>query len=146
MTERFKMAVAVHLFLIRGSQVLLLRRYNTGFEDGNYSVVVGHLDGGEDVIAAAVREAKEEAGIDLRREDVRVVGVMHRKARDERVDFFVAADRWSGEIVNCEPDKCDELSWHDRERLPINTIPYIRQALGNFKAGIWFDIMGFQAE
>jgi len=146
MAERFKMAVAVHLFLIRGQEVLLLRRFNTGYEDGNYSVVAGHLDGGEDVIAAAVREAKEEAGIVLQREDVRAVGVMHRQAHDERVDFFVAAHRWSGEIVNCEPDKCDELRWFDREQLPTNTIPYIRQALDNFKAGIWFDTMGFQAE
>jgi 8-oxo-dGTP diphosphatase len=142
--ERFKAAVAVHVFLLRGREVLLLRRYNTGYEDGNYSVVAGHLDGGEDVIAAAIREAKEEAGIELARSDVRVVGVMHRLESDERIDFFVAAERWAGEIVNCEPDKCDELRWCDLEQLPGNTIPYVQQALDNFRAGIWFDSVGFQ--
>ncbi|MGD8997230.1 MAG: NUDIX hydrolase, partial [Anaerolineae bacterium] len=47
MTERFKLVSAVHLFLVRDGQVLLLRRSNTGYEDGNYSVVAGHLNGDE---------------------------------------------------------------------------------------------------
>jgi NADH pyrophosphatase NudC (nudix superfamily) len=55
------MPVAVHLFLLRGEKVLLQRRYQTGYEDGRYSVIAGHLDGGDTVIAAAVREASEEA-------------------------------------------------------------------------------------
>lgn len=37
--ERFKLVVAVHLILIQNNQILLLRRYNTGYEDRNYSVV-----------------------------------------------------------------------------------------------------------
>jgi hypothetical protein len=32
--DRFKVVAAVHLFLIRDGQVLLLRRFNTGYEDG----------------------------------------------------------------------------------------------------------------
>ncbi len=42
---RFKALVAVHLFLIRDEQVLLLRRYNTGYADGQHSVIAGHLNG-----------------------------------------------------------------------------------------------------
>ena len=41
--NRFSLPSAVHLFLLRGDEVLLLRRYNTGYEDGKYSVVAGHL-------------------------------------------------------------------------------------------------------
>jgi len=33
--ERFKLVSAVHIFLIRDGKVLLLRRFNTGYEDGN---------------------------------------------------------------------------------------------------------------
>src|SRR4051812_27606999 len=61
----FKMVVAVHLFLLRDDQVLLLRRQNTGYEDGNYSVIAGHVEGGEEIKAAMIREAREEAGITL---------------------------------------------------------------------------------
>ena len=57
--------VAVHLILVQDSKVLLLRRYNTGYEDGNYGVVAGHLERDEEIVAAMVREAREEAGIEI---------------------------------------------------------------------------------
>jgi 8-oxo-dGTP pyrophosphatase MutT (NUDIX family) len=126
--------------------VLLLRRANTGYEDGKYSVIAGHLDGGETVVAAAVREAAEEAGIALDPEAVRVVGVMHRRASDERIDFFVAAEAWEGEIRNCEPHKCDELAWFPLDAVPMNTIPYVRRALENFREGRWFDGFGWEGQ
>ena len=142
--ERFVVPVAVHLFLVRGEEVLLLRRAHTGYEDGKYSVIAGHLDGGETVVAAAVREALEEAGVVLDPAEVRVVGVMHRRANDERVDVFVAAEAGSGEIANCEPHKCDALDWFPFEDLPGNTIPYVRRAIENWRAGRWFESFGFE--
>jgi 8-oxo-dGTP diphosphatase len=108
--ERFKLVSAVHIFLIRDGQILLLRRRNTGYEDGNYSVVAGHLNGDEEVKTAAIREAHEEVGIRIAPADLQVVGVMHRKSNDERVDFFLTATLWSGEVTNVEPDKCDRLA------------------------------------
>jgi ADP-ribose pyrophosphatase YjhB (NUDIX family) len=141
--ERFRAFVAVHLFLLRGDAILLLRRLNTGYEDGNYSVIAGHLDGGEEVIAAAVREAHEEAGISIWPEDVTVVGVMHRRSDSERIDFFVTVARWEGEIVNREPEKCDDLAWFPLDRLPLNIVPYVRQAITNYRAGRWFDSFGW---
>ncbi len=143
MTKRFRLLAAVHLFLLRNDAVLLLRRFNTGYEDGNYSVVAGHLDGDEDVIAAAIREAREETGIILASDDVTVVGVMHRKATDERIDFFLAASRWTGAIRNMEPEKCDALTWFPRDALPENVIPSIRRALDNERHGQWFDRYGW---
>jgi 8-oxo-dGTP diphosphatase len=144
-SERFRAIVAVHLFLLRGDAILLLRRSNTGYEDGNYSVIAGHLDGGEEVIAAAVREAYEEARIRIAPEDVTVVGVMHRRSDTERIDFFVAATRWRGEITNGEPEKCDELAWFPFDHLPANVIPYIRRAIQNARAGRWFDSFGWDS-
>lgn len=141
---RFKLACAVHLFLRRGNEVLLLRRFQTGYEDGNYSVIAGHLDGDEEVVAAAVREAREEAGIELDPADVQVVGVMHRRSNDERVDFFVTASRWAGVVTNMEPDKCDDLSWFDLDELPPNVIPYVWRALANYRQGAWFDSYGWE--
>ncbi len=143
--ERFQTPVAVHVVLMRHNEVLLLQRANTGYEDGNYSVVGGHLNGGETVKEAAIREALEEAGIQIAPENVEVVGVTHRReSSQERIDFFVAASRWQGEIENREPHKCSELAWYDLDRLPANVIPYVRQALANYRRGVWFDSFGWE--
>ncbi|KEO82403.1 NUDIX hydrolase [Tumebacillus flagellatus] len=144
MSERFTMPVAVHLFFVRDREILLLRRWNTGYEDGNYSVPAGHLDGGEEVVTAAIREAREECGVEIAPSDVQVVGVMHRKANDERIDFFVTVARWDGEIVNAEPQKCDDLSWHGLDALPENVIPYVRRAIDNYRERSWFESYGWE--
>ena len=140
---RFKLVLAVHLFLTKDDRILLLRRYNTGYEDGNYSVVAGHLNGGEAIKTAMIREAKEEVGIDIAEEDLTVVHVMHRLAEDERIDFFLQASNWSGEISNLEPDKCDALTWYPINALPENTIPYIARAIKNYQHQVWFDSFGW---
>ncbi len=141
--RRFHLLSAVHLLLYDRGRLLLLRRYQTGYEDGNYGVVAGHLEGGETVQQAAAREALEEIGLRIRPEDVEVVGVMHRRSTDERVDWFVRPARWEGTPQNLEPEKCDELLWADPEHLPPNVIPYIRRALENLRAGRWFDSFGW---
>jgi 8-oxo-dGTP pyrophosphatase MutT (NUDIX family) len=141
--RRFKLVSAVHLFLIRDGRVLLLRRFNTGYEDGSYSVIAGHLNGDEEVKSAAIREAREEAGIEIQPQDLDVVGVMHRRSDDERIDFFLAASRWSGQIANREPGKCDQLAWFDLDDLPENVIPYVHRALQNYRQGRWFDSYGW---
>lgn len=140
---RFKLVSAAHLFLIKGDEILLLRRYNTGYEDGKYSVVAGHLDGGEPVKTAMIREAKEEIGIDILDQDLEVVQVMHRLADDERIDFFLQASVWTGEIKNMEPHKCDDLAWHPIDNLPDNLIPYVKRAIDNYRKDIWFDSFGW---
>ena len=135
--------VTVHLFFFREGQVLLLRRFNTGYADGQYSVPAGHLDGGETVIAAAAREALEEVGVRIEPQDIEFTSVMHRMEGQERVDFFVNIHRWSGEPANTEPDKCNEIRWVDMDDLPANTIPYIKQALQNHRQGIRFYEFGW---
>ncbi len=140
---RAKFPVTVHLLFFHGSRVLLLRRFNTGYEDGNYSIPAGHLDGGETVRMAAQREALEEIGVKIDLEDIVFATVMHRKSDDERVDFFLHIKAWEGEPLNAEPDKCDELRWCEVDSLPENIIPYVRQAIQNFKDGVVFEEFGW---
>jgi ADP-ribose pyrophosphatase YjhB (NUDIX family) len=137
--------VAVHLFFVREGQVLLLRRCNTGYEDGKYSVPAGHIEGDESITHAAVREAKEEVGVDIAPSALAVVGVMHRKANDERVDFFLVPRIWTGEPTNCEPDKGEALAWFPLDALPLHTIPYVQRALENYQRGVWFEEFGWEA-
>jgi mutator protein MutT len=132
------------MFFLRENQILLTRRYQTGYMDGHYSVPAGHLDGNEPVRLAAVREAQEEIGVRIEPADIAFAGVIHRSEGDERVDFFVHVRNWSGEPVNAEPGKCDEIRWTDISELPENTIPYIRRAIENFQAGVPFEEFGWR--
>jgi 8-oxo-dGTP pyrophosphatase MutT (NUDIX family) len=141
-----KFPVTIHLFLFRGDQILLLRRYQTGYMDGYYSVPAGHLDGEETVRMAGVREAREEIGVGINPADMVFAGVFHRHEGDERVDFFVQVRSWSGEPVNTEPEKCDELRWADLGALPENTVPYVRRAIENFQGGIPFEEFGWKKQ
>jgi len=136
--NRARFPTTIHLFFFRDHQILLLRRFNTGFRDGEYSVPAGHLDGGESVVEAGIREGKEEVGLDLNADDMAFSTVMHRIEDDERVDFFFQVKQWSGEPFNAEPDKCDDLRWFDMTQLPENTVPYVKQALSNHLNGIRF--------
>jgi 8-oxo-dGTP pyrophosphatase MutT (NUDIX family) len=125
------MFVAVYLLLLSEGQVLLLRRHNTGYEDGNYSVIAGHVNPGECLTQALVREAAEEAGIQLDEEEVHFVHVIQRKGAYGPVclDFFFLAEHWQGQMQNCEPSKCDDLQWVPLIALPTNTIPCVRAVL-----------------
>ncbi|MBI2172903.1 MAG: NUDIX domain-containing protein [Candidatus Aenigmarchaeota archaeon] len=141
--ERFMIVPVSHLILIEEGKVLLSRRFNTGWMDGNYSVPAGHLDGNETFLQAMIREAKEETGIDINEKDLRVVHVIHRKTDHERADFFIQAERWDGMPKIMEPDKCDDIGWFPVDELPSNTIPYIRQAIENIRNGVFYSEFGW---
>jgi len=146
--ERNKNVPASYLVLIKDNKVLLQRRFNTGYEDGKYSMVAGHVDKGETFTEAIIRETKEEAGIELKPENLKVAHVMHRNSgseeNNERVDVFFTADKWDGEIENKESHKCDDLSWFDLDNLPDNVIPYIKQAIDCIKNKVFYSEHGWR--
>jgi len=133
--ERSRFAVAAHILFIRHGEVLLLRRFNTGYEDGNYSVPAGHVEPGESALDAAIRESCEEVGVEIGGDEAPFALVMHRQAEAPRIDFFFVVERWSGEVRNREPEKCDELRWAAIDALPPNMVPYVRHAIGCYQAG-----------
>jgi 8-oxo-dGTP diphosphatase len=141
--ERFKMIASVYILFVRDDKVLMSRRFNTGYEDGNYGLVAGHVEDNESLTCAAIREAKEEAGVDIAPEDLEVKTTMHRRQEDIRVDFLFEAQKWGGEITNMEPERCDDLSWFPLDALPANTIPYTRQVIENYRKGIIYSEWGW---
>ena len=61
MKERFKLVITVGLVLLNDKgQVLLQKRCNTGYMDGKYGLVAGHLEKDESLVDGIIREAKEE--------------------------------------------------------------------------------------
>ncbi|MFF2015143.1 NUDIX domain-containing protein [Paenibacillus sp. NPDC058177] len=139
----FQLVSVAHVFLVKDQQILLMRRSNTGHEDGRYGPPGGKLDGGEEVKMAAIREVREECGVVIQPDDLEMTGVMHIKAANERVDFFFITERWVGEIRNAEPNKCDHMCWFPMDDLPDNLIPFIGQALKDHKDGRWFSSYGW---
>ena len=144
LARMFRPFCSVQLIALREGLVLLSMRANTGFEDGNYGLVSGHIEGDEATRAAMVREAREEAGIQIDPAHLRLVHTMHRRSPDrEYIDLFFEASSWLGEPDNREPGKCDELAWFQPDDLPANTIEYVREAIVRSRAGASFSEFGF---
>lgn len=119
----------VHVLCRREGRVLLMRRAGTGFFDGLFSLPGGHVEPGESVRAAARRELREETGLEVEEGALAWLGVVHRRSDTNRIDFFLAAERFAGEPAILEPHKCDRLEWHAPEALPEHTVDYVRAAL-----------------
>jgi 8-oxo-dGTP diphosphatase len=150
--NRATLVGAVHLFLTNAQgELLLLRRANTGYEDGNYSVPAGHIDPGESAEQAMVREANEETGIVINPMALALRHVMHRRSvgadctNSERVDFFFTATYFDGEPVNLEPQKCDEVRWVRMKPLPANVVPYVRRAFEYYRQDVPYSEIGWDA-
>jgi len=141
----YRSVVDVHLILERDGHVLLAERSNTGYADGWFNVPGGKLESGEHALAAAVREAQEELGVIVDPDDVRFVTVVHHRndLGEARVGFFFATDRWRGEPVNAEPNKCAGLLWAEPEGLPERTWPYTRAGVAQLAEGAAFTTDGW---
>ncbi|MDR1934768.1 MAG: NUDIX domain-containing protein [Candidatus Accumulibacter sp.] len=142
MAARAGIPTGAHILCERGGRVLLLRRANTGFFDGLYSLPGGHVEEGESIVQAAARELEEETGLRAAPGDLEWLGVIHRRSDTNRIDFFLRARRWSGEPEVREPDKCAALDWFARDALPENLAPYVRVALEAGEGG-WMRELGW---
>lgn len=118
---RSRLVAAAYVLLLRDGtdaapEVLLHLRQGTGYRDGHWALVAGHVDPGESVPAAAVREAREEVGVDVAVDDLEPLTAMHRTLagggpREQRMDCFFAVRRWTGDPVVMEPTKNAGLRW-----------------------------------
>ncbi|NON62074.1 NUDIX domain-containing protein [Acidianus sp. DSM 29099] len=105
-----------------------MRRKSTGYRDGCYSVIAGHVEARESVTNAMIREAKEEPGIVLKPKWLKLIHVIHRFESQEREYFFFKVLKYLEESRIME-DKADDLRWFPLKNLPENAVPYVRQAI-----------------
>lgn len=140
---RFQMHATIALILIKDNKVLLMKRRNTGYMDGYYGMVSGHLESGESLKQAIAREAFEEVGITLNEVDINVVCMIRRVDNDNYFNYFLTTKNFEGVPTIKEPDKCEELIWCDINDLPENTITAEKRAVYNYLNGIYFDEYDF---
>ena len=137
--SRFTLVPASYLYLRRGNRVLLQQRANTGYMDGCWVAgAAGHLERGETAAQAAVREAAEELGVVVTRDNLRFLTVMQRTdgsalPREQRVDWFWTAADWAGLPEIAEPGKCMGLAWYDLGDLPGEIPDYERFVLERWR-------------
>lgn len=135
---RFTLPAAIFLLLIKDHQVLMMRRQNTGWGDGNYDLVAGHIDGNEHFSTALIREAKEEVGITISPKEVRFVNLTHCLGLKESKEYIYVSfevNKWQGKPTICEPEYCNELTWFPLDKLPANMTPGSRIALEAYTKG-----------
>lgn len=150
---RFQVIPAAYVIVRRtfggAEQVLLQLRQNTGYMDGYWACgAAGHVEQGEPVLAAAVREAHEELGVTIAPGDLLPATVMHRTTPgggpiEERVDFFFQCRTWSGEPMLAEADKALALRWFDLAALPDPVVPHERFVLDRIRSGKLAPVVAF---
>ncbi|MBT1073057.1 NAD(+) diphosphatase [Geobacter chapellei] len=102
----------------RGSQILLTRK--PGWKSGRYGLVAGFLDFGESLEECAIREVKEETGIEIC--NVRYVGSQNWPFPAQLMAGFVA-DYAGGEII-VDRDELEDAKWFSIDALP--SLPPVR--------------------
>jgi 8-oxo-dGTP diphosphatase len=139
MTGRLRVPVDAYMLLERDGKLLMLRRApGAAYAAGLLCPPSGHVDEGETVSDAAIREAAEETGVKLAPDQVRCVTVVHHRSPggQARIGWFFAAVRgWDGEPVNQEPAKHSELAWIDPADPPEDLVAYTWAGLCAWQAG-----------
>lgn len=151
MKERFKAPCAVFVILERECEgrreILLQKRQNTGYMDGYWDLAAsGHVEHGESLKTATVREAKEEIGIDFLEKDLELACMAHKFFKNEDItyyDVYFKVHKYTAEIKIGEPHKCSELCWFDIDKLPEKLIDNRGETLFNYFKGINYTEIGW---
>ena len=132
-----KFQLKVRLILEDNNRILMLRQ--TSKNGGKHSLIGGTVDQGEFPIDALIREAREEAGLEMEKHDLKLVHTLYKRMRSgERIVMYFKARRWKGVIASKEPKKFKKVLWVDTAELPVNTSPTVKHILGQYKLGITY--------
>lgn len=161
MVPRFQLVPAAYVYLLSGdddggapgaisgaTRVLLQLRQNTGYMDGRWAAAAaGHVEQGESVFDAALREVMEELGVGVDVVDLVPATAMHRtdgsaEPIEQRVDWMFTCRRWEGEPRIGEPRKVAALEWFRLDELPLMP-PHETYALERLAAGTLAPVTAF---
>jgi ADP-ribose pyrophosphatase YjhB (NUDIX family) len=122
--------VGVGVLLVDAHKGVLLTLRERAPEAGCWSIVGGKVDFLERLEQCAVREAREEAGVEV--ELVRLLCVTDHVLPDEEQHWVAPAYLGrivSGDARNCEPDKTREVRWFEFGSVPENLTITARNAI-----------------
>lgn len=116
---RYQVIPRTLCFVRHSDEVLLLRGAPTKrIWADRYNGLGGHVERGEDVLDAMLREIQEEAGLEVH--DVCLVGVVHADAGDQELGilFFIFTAWSDGKQAIASPE--GSLEWHKVDALPVS--------------------------
>lgn len=152
MSEKFKTLSAAMLLLSRindkgEEEILLQKRKNTGWMDGYWDFSAsGHVEENEPMKMTAIREAKEELGIEVKIEDVEFMSMLHTYTPNTGQIYYnghFKIAKWKDEPSVNEPNKCEEIRWFKIQNLPENIIESRKLAIENYQNHIPYDEYGW---
>ncbi|WP_181905405.1 NUDIX hydrolase [Aestuariispira insulae] len=145
--ERFKLPASVFVMAREAGRVLLLRRNNTGWMDGHFSLPAGRIKGGETLVSAARRELEEETSLVAKESALFLAHVLHSRNEDgqEWTGYFFECSRFDGSPYLNEPNKHDRLGWYEADQYPSPLVPYVAQALSAIRCSQPFSAYGWAA-
>ena len=133
--DTFLAGLAVYVVLRNDAgKVFALRRTNSSWKNGYYSLPAGRVEQKETFVQGAIREAYEESGVTVKAEDLRLYSVINRCDEGKYpdwVDLFFEATKWEGEAHVHEKDKFDHAVWLAPDQL--NTVNLIENQLDGLK-------------
>lgn len=123
--------VGVGIIITRGDEVLLLRREGA-HGSGTWSTPGGHLDHGETPEQCAVREAREETGVEVGAVKFRAITNDLFEAEGRHyVTIWMEAEYRSGEAAVRATRETSSVGWFHWDRLPTPLFA----AFSNFLSG-----------
>lgn len=129
----------VHVLIVnRNKEVLLIRRSNT--EDvlpGVWDIPGGTLEDGEDPKEGAIREAKEETGLDV--ENVRLIHYTSNVDQERNKQFvrLIFSGGCASLDIQLNPEDHDEYCWVSPCDIPedMKLVDYLPEMLRLFAGG-----------
>jgi 8-oxo-dGTP diphosphatase len=123
--------VGVAAMIVKDKQVLLhLRKGSHG--EGTWSLPGGHLELNETFEQGAIRETKEEFGVDIK--PIKVISVSNNLSYGKHyVTIGLLAEIISGEPRVMEPDRCTEIKWFPLNKLPKNLFQPSERTIAHYR-------------
>lgn len=122
MSQSGTMYIGASVLIEKDGKLLMGKRLNVTGE-GDWGFIGGHVDSGENIEQAAIREVFEETGLKLN--NLEFLGIINQSHQPSSMPptrhyiqtVFYCKD-FTGEVENKEPQYCSELKWFEKNNLP----------------------------
>ena len=112
--------VGVGIIILNEQKEILIGKRKGGLSPA-YSIPGGHLEAGETFEEAAKKEVFEETGLIIENPKVFCVTNNLRTYQKQGIHFIsvsLIVTRFSGDVINKEPDKCESWNWYPIDQIP----------------------------